>query len=802
MATDETSVGSVGGLGFEPAQPPHAVGGGVGADGGVGAVTVGAVGGQAPATVGRQGAANGRDSSATGATGGSTGATGSFNGGPPVHPRSATLARSPAQPRARAGAPARRHRSLHEAAHKLDAGTRQQAPAGSTVKRTLNEAAHKLSYLPDRRRPEPMISRPSALSLADDDRDVIPHAGKLVLALGALGVVYGDIGTSPLYAEQVIFKAHANAAHATVAGVYGIVSLIFWALTIVVSCKYAGVLMRAHNRGDGGVMALAALIRRRKVPRAALLVTLGIFGAGLFLGDGMITPAISVTSAVEGLNVVSPSLAQLVVPIALGILVGLFALQRHGTGAVGWLFGPVILVWFTVIGILGITQVVAHPGVLQGLSPVWGARFMVDHGLAAFLTLGAVVLAVTGAEALYADRGHFGAGPIRLTWFGVVLPAVVLSYLGQGAWILSHPGAVHASGFSPFFQIAPRSLLWPLVILATMATIIASQAAITGSFSMARQAVQLGFLPRLKIVHTSQLEGQIYVPLVSWGLAVGVAALVLVFRSSAALANIYGVAVTGTFILDTVLFLAIARSLWGIAKWKLALLGTLFLTVEVSFFTSTLTKIDHGAWFPLGVGLIAATVMITWRKGYEIVTRNRIAEEGSLDEFLDELRSADPPIHRVPGVAIYMSPGKMTTPLALRADIEHHLVLHQQVLIVSVEAKSVPHVEPEDRFLVELLGTGLFKVVHVTIRTGYRDHSDVPAQLRLARKRGLLARNLDLEHASYFVSRMTITATDQPGMRRWRKLLFIGMARNAVSPIVHFGLPVDSTVIVSSHVAI
>jgi KUP system potassium uptake protein len=700
-----------------------------------------------------------------------------------------------------------RRRSLHEAAHKLgpEAQDGNGNGAAPRVRRTFNEAAHKLGYWPVSSAPRPTVNGVAFTKHDDDTRDVVAHAGRAVLALGALGVVYGDIGTSPLYAEKVIFGPHASDGYAVapvLAGVYGIVSLIFWALIVVVSIKYAGVLMRAHNRGDGGVMALAALIRRRKVPRAALLVTLGIFGAGLFLGDGMITPAISVTSAVEGLHTAAPGLAHLVVPISLGILAALFAIQRQGTGAVGWLFGPVILVWFAVIGILGGKEVLAHPGVVQGLSPVWGARFIVDHGVAAFLVLGGVVLAVTGAEALYADRGHFGAAPIRLTWFGVVLPAVLLSYLGQAALILANPQMVKNKFFDPFFLLVPSWGQIPMVFLATAATIIASQAAITGAFSMARQAVQLGFLPRLKIAHTSELEGQIYVPLVNWSLAVGVAALVLIFQQSGKLANIYGVAVTGTFIVDTILFLAVARSLWHTARWKLALLGALFLTVEVSFFSSNLTKVDKGAWIPLGVGLIAAIVMANWRRGAEIVTRNRTEQEGELKDFLYHLRMADPPIHRVSNVAIYLSPGKLTTPLALRADVEHHRVLHDRVLIVSIDRVSVPRVEESDRFAVERLGEGLFKVTHVTIRTGYRDAPNVQASLALARKRGLLERNLDLEHASYFVSRMTMTPTHDPGMRRWRKLLFIAMARNAASPIDAFGLPINRTITVGSQVAL
>ncbi|HEX8976633.1 MAG TPA: potassium transporter Kup [Solirubrobacteraceae bacterium] len=676
-----------------------------------------------------------------------------------------------------------------------------EPPAGSTgVKRSFNEAAHKLGHWPvGPAEPRPAKEPSDAIKAASDDqRDVVAHASKLVLALGALGIVYGDIGTSPLYAEQVIFNAHREAAHATAAGVYGVVSLIFWSLIIVVSVKYAGFIMRAHNRGDGGIMALTALIQRRKITRGAALVTLGLLGAGLFFGDGMITPAISVTSAVEGLKVATPGLAHLVVPIALAILIGLFAVQRFGTGAVGWLFGPVILVWFVVIGLLGARQVVLHPGVLQALSPTWGARFMIDHGVAAWLALGGVVLCVTGAEALYADRGHFGATPIRRTWFGIVLPCVLLSYLGQGALILSHPHTIA----NPFYLLVPRAGQLPMVFLATAATIIASQAALTGSFSVAKQAVQLGFLPRLRIIHTSELEGQIYVPIINWGLCVGVAALVLVFQESSRLADIYGVAVTGTFILDTTLFVAVARSQWHTARWKLVLLASLFFTVEVAFFTSNLTKVSHGAWLPLLVGLVVATIMVTWRRGRDVVTANRTEEEGRLDEFLDELCDAKPPIVRLPGTAIFMNPSKITTPLALRAQVEHNHAFHEKVIIVSLDPVGIPHVEESDRFSSEPLGRGLFKIAHVTIRVGYRDRQRIPELLAQARKRGFLARNLDLEHASYFISRMTIVTTDAPGMARWRKRLFIGMARNASSPIDHFGLPSERTVMTGSQVAI
>ncbi len=670
------------------------------------------------------------------------------------------------------------------------------AMSGPGRRKSLHEAAHKL----DRWwiSPAGLRARPRPAGVVEDEHDVVAHAARAVLALGALGVVYGDIGTSPLYTEQVIFTAHRAAATTTLAGVFGVVSLIFWALMILVTVKYAGFIMRAHNRGDGGIMALTALIQRRKVVHAAVLVTLGIFGASLFFGDGIITPAISVMSAVEGLNVAAPSLAHLEVPISLAILVGLFAIQRRGTGAVGWLFGPLILIWFAAIGILGAHEVVRHPGVLQALSPTWGARFMLGHGVAAFLTLGGVVLAVTGAETLYADRGHFGAGPIRCTWLLIVFPALILNYLGQGALILAHPNSVS----NPFLLLVPGWGRFAMVILSTLATIIASQAAITGSFSVARQAVQLGFLPRLQIVHTSKLEGQIYVPVINWALCVGVAALVLAFQSSTKLADIYGVAVTGTFILNTLLFLAVARALWRTSVWKLAALGVLFLTVEVAFFSSNLAKIAHGAWLSLGIGLVISIGMITWRKGREIVTANRIAKEGPLEQFLDALPNAQPPIRRVPGTAIFLSPGKETTPLALRAEIEHAHAMHDKVVIVSVETVSVPHVDSDDRLYSEFLGRGMFKVIHVSLRCGYLDRQDVPEALALARKQGLLERNLDLEHASYFLSRISIIPTDAPGMSRWRKRLFMTLARNAASPIDHFSLPTERTVMIGSQIAV
>jgi KUP system potassium uptake protein len=691
-------------------------------------------------------------------------------------------------------------------------------PASTQAKKrvgSFNEAAHKLptQSLPREEDSDEgsehenldtagRTNRAAALAAASadgDQSDVVAHAGRAALALGALGVVYGDIGTSPLYTEQVIFGQYRATQHIAVAGVYGVVSLIFWALAIVVSMKYAGFIMRAHNRGDGGIMALAALCQRLKVPRRALMVTLGIFGASLFFGDGMITPAISVLSAVSGLEVATPGVAHLVVPISLVILVGLFVLQRKGTGTVGGLFGPVMFVWFATLVVIGLPEIFKHPGVLQALSPIWGVRFFIDHGFYAFLALGGVVLAVTGAEALYADRGHFGPKPIRMAWFVVVWPGVLVNYLGQAAWILDHPHSAHEKTFNPFFSVMPSWAVVPMVILATVATVIASQAVISGSYSVARQAMQLGYLPRLRVVHTSKMEGQIYVPAINWMLMLGVVGLVLIFRNSNGLANAYGVAVTGTFILNTVLFVVVAKRLWHTPTWMLAGLGTLFLTVEVTFFLANAAKILHGAWLPLAAGLLISIVMLTWRRGQVIVTRNRQSKEGGLNRFLDHLGEMRPPVGRVPGTAIFLVPDG-ATPLALRGVVEHVHTLHETVLVVSVQPASVPHVDPNKRFVVKRVGRGLFHVLHVTVRNGYQETNSVPAALALARKQGVLPRNLDLEGASYFLSRITIAPTDKPGMARWRKKLFVMMARNSASPMEHFGLPNDRTVVMGSQI--
>ncbi len=685
----------------------------------------------------------------------------------------------------------RARRSFNEAAHKLPRGR------GVRDSRTVADLEREEAHLD-------IGSTPTAAAQAADpeDHDVIAHAGRLVLGLGALGVVYGDIGTSPLYTEQVTFEFKAT-QHISTAGVYGIISLIFWSLTVLVSIKYAGFIMRAHNRGDGGIMALAALARRHKVARATTLVTLGIFGASLFFGDGMITPAISVLSAVSGLEVATPGVAHLIVPISVAILVALFLLQRRGTGTVGSLFGPAMLVWFTSIAVIGMPEIIKHPGVLEAFSPTWGVRFFIDHHFQAFLALGGVVLSVTGAEALYADRGHFGPGPIRMAWFGMVWPAVLISYMGQAGWILGHPRAsLDTSKFNPFFSVVPSWFQLPEVIIATVATVIASQAVISGSYTVARQAMQLGYLPRLRVIHTSEMEGQIYVPIVNWVLAAGVLTLVLVFQNSNGLANAYGVAVTGTFVLNTTLFLSIARPLFHTPRWRLIALGGLFLTVELAFFLANIAKLFHGAWLPLAVGVLTSIVMLTWRSGLVIVTRNRESAEGDLGAFIDDLCEMDPPVVRVPGVAVFMNPGGATTPLALRGIVEHTHALHEKVLLVTVVDANLPRVSKERRFVVKALGRGRFRMVHITIRTGYREVNSVPEALALARKMGYLERNLDLEHASYFLSRITIGPTSAPGMAQWRKKIFVAMSRNAASPIEHFGLPVDRTVVMGSQISV
>ena len=551
-------------------------------------------------------------------------------------------------------------------------------------------------------------------------------AGIGVLTLGALGVVFGDIGTSPLYALQTVFHADHGSVPTSQSAVYGVLSLVFWAVTIIVSIKYVTFIMRADNDGEGGIMALIALIQRAGLPSRTtqlVLISLGIFGAALFYGDGMITPAISVLSAVEGLEVVSPSLDSLVVPIALTILTALFVIQRFGTGAVGRLFGPVMGLWFGILAIAGIAQITEHPGVLRALSPSYAVDFFLEHGGTAFVALGSVVLAVTGAEALYADMGHFGRPPIRRAWFFLVFPALTLNYLGQGALIVEDSAAIE----SPFFLLFPDWSRIPMVVLATFATVIASQAVISGAFSVTRQAVGLGFLPRLTIRHTSHQEiGQVYVPAVNWGIFIAVVALVVGFGTSTALASAYGIAVTGTLAIDTILFFFVVRFLWKKPLWLVITGAVAFLIVDLAFFSANLTKVLHGGWFPLVIALVIFVVLTTWQKGREILTRNRTEEEGPLRAFVDEIRSYDPPVYRSPGTAVFLNANKKTTPLAMRATVEHSNALHRNVVILSIETLKVPNVPEGEQVTIDDLGYRDDGISHVVARVGFQDEVDVP----------------------------------------------------------------------------
>ena len=623
----------------------------------------------------------------------------------------------------------------------------------------------------------------------------IATAGRAGLILGALGVVFGDIGTSPLYALQTVFALDGGVVHPTHTDVYGVISLVFWAITLIVTVKYVTFILRADNDGEGGIMALTALVQRARA-NAGWLVLLGIFGAALFYGDGVITPAISVLSAVEGVKVAAPSLGDVVVPITIAVLAALFAVQRFGTRAVGGAFGPVMVVWFVAIAIAGLREVVHDPAIIRGLSPSYAVAFIVNDPFLAFVAGGAVVLAITGAEALYADMGHFGRSPIRRAWFLLVFPALTLNYLGQGALILRRPSAID----NPFFLLLPHWSRIPMVLLATLATVIASQSVISGAFSVTRQAVSLGFLPRVTIRHTSAREiGQVYVPFVNWGLFVAVVGLVLAFGSSQRLASAYGIAVTGTFIVNTILFLAVTRWIWKWPVWKAALFGTIFLSIEVTLFAANTTKIVHGGWVAIVIALAIFTVLATWRRGREIVTERRTAVEGPLRDFVARIDAASPPVPRVPGTAVFLHPSLETTPLALRANFEHNHVLHTSIVILTVESVNVPHVSGGERIHIDPLGDPADGITHVTARIGFQDRPAVPQALRLARAQGLEC-DADIAHATYFLSHITIQPHRGPGMMLWRKRIFAAVARNAASPVEYFGLPPERTVQMGSEI--
>jgi KUP system potassium uptake protein len=618
------------------------------------------------------------------------------------------------------------------------------------------------------------------------------NAGTSALALGALGVVFGDIGTSPLYALQAAFSESPSPA-VTHANILGILSLFFWSLVVVVTLKYVLFVMRANNRGEGGIMALMALARQRALgwERGAVVV-LGLLGVALFYGDGAITPAISVLSAVEGTRLVTTSLHSYVVPIAVVVLTALFLVQRYGSERIGNAFGPIMVTWFVVIGALGLRGIWRNPSVLRALDPLEAVSYITRQPWVAFVSLGAVVLCITGVEALYADMGHFGRMPIATAWLLVVLPSLTLCYFGQGALILQDPTRIA----NPFFFLAPHALLVPLVILATIATVVASQAVISGAFSLTQQAIQLGYLPRMTIRHTSdQVRGQIYVPIINWLLFLAVLLLVIGFGSSVSLAAAYGIAVTGTMAATTVLAYVVTRRVWNWPAWQAALVVIPFLAIDLAFFSSNLLKIHHGGWFPLLVAAMLYVLMTTWDRGRALITERRTAKEGPLREYIANL---DPRLLRAPGTAIYLNASAETTPLALQHNIERNHLRHEHVIIVRVVTLEVPHVADDAGVTIDDLGDPDDRITLVTGSAGFRDSPDVPAMLRTAAE--MSPEIGDLEHPTYYLSRITIRPCPDGHMAMWRKQLFAGLAKNAANPAEFFSLPPDDVASIGSSI--
>lgn len=605
------------------------------------------------------------------------------------------------------------------------------------------------------------------------------------LTLAATGIVYGDIGTSPLYTMKEVFGGHGIPL--TPDNVLGILSLVFWALMLVVSLKYVVFIMRADNRGEGGIMALTALANRaaQGSPRKMWWLTvLGLFGAALFYGDGVITPAMSVLSAVEGLHLATPALDPFVVPIALCVLLSLFWMQSRGTAQVGSLFGPVMVFWFLTLGTLGLLQVWQNPSVLLAVNPWYGLNFFIEHRVHGFLALGSVVLAVTGGEALYADMGHFGRRPIKLAWFGLVLPCIYMNYLGQGALLLAEPESVR----NPFYLLAPAWLLYPLIGLATAATIIASQAVISGAFSLTRQATQLGYCPRIPFIHTSSHEiGQVYVPGVNWALLLAVAAVVLGFRSSTNLASAYGIAVTLTMLIDTILAFVVVRHLW---KWSLGkgivfLAG--FLIVDLAFVIACAVKVLDGGWFPLGLGAAIFTLMATWRRGRDLVSRRTESETMPLALFIQSLFHAPP--HRVEGTGIFMTANPSGVPRPLLHNLLHNKVLHERIVLLTVSSEDVPYIPEIDRVEYEALDYGFHRVL---IRYGFKEEPDIPAALQQLSDSG--AFSFTMMESTFFLGRERLVPHRKPGMAMWRERLFFFMFRNTSSAADFFRIPPNRVV--------
>ena len=616
------------------------------------------------------------------------------------------------------------------------------------------------------------------------------HGGVLRLAVGAIGVVFGDIGTSPLYAMRDTFAGHhrlpLDQLH-----IFGIVSLMFWSMMIIVTLKYVTVIMRADNKGEGGSLALLALINQRISGKrwSSGIVLLGVFATALFYGDSMITPAVSVLGAIEGLAVYEPAMAPAVVPMVVGILIFLFFIQSRGTAKVANLFGPIMLVYFAVIAVLGVSSIAALPQVIGALSPHHAAALFLTDPMRGFLAMGSAVLAVTGAEALYADMGHFGRSPIRVSWLVFVLPALVLNYLGQASLLVRNPEALA----SPFYFLAPEWFQWPLLILASAAAIIASQAVITGAFSVTQQAIQLGFIPRMTIKHTSVTAGQIYIPVINWALMIAVILLVLVFERSSNLTAAYGIAVTGAMLIDNVLLAVVLIHLWNWKKWASVPLLALFFSLDFAYLSANLTKIPDGGWVPLVMGLFIFTLLTTWSKGRSLMRQNMA--EGTIP-FEVFAKSAHSSATRVPGTAIFMASSANGVPSALLHNIKHNKVLHERVIVLTVAIQDVPMVDIAERASVKDFGGGFYKL---TLRFGFLEETDVPAELR---RITMCGEPFDMMKTSFFLSRQTLIASSKPGMAIWREKLFAWMLRNAASAMEFFRLPTNRVVELGSQVEI
>ncbi|KZE33278.1 KUP system potassium uptake protein [Crenobacter luteus] len=603
------------------------------------------------------------------------------------------------------------------------------------------------------------------------------------LTLAALGVVYGDIGTSPLYTLKECFGGHLG-IDPTEENVLGILSLVLWALILVVSVKYIAFVLRADNKGEGGILTLMALARRHVPARVGWpLLLLGLMGGGFFYGEVVITPAISVLSAVEGLEVVTPAFKPYVLPLAIVVLTALFLIQRHGTASVGRLFGPVMMVWFASLAALGVHGILQNPGVLAALNPYWGVHFMAEHATLGFLALGSVVLAITGAEALYADMGHFGRRPIRLAWFFYVLPALTLNYFGQGALMLADPEAVK----SPFFHLAPDWALLPLVVLATLATVIASQAVISGVFSLTRQAVQLGLLPRMSILHTSDMEiGQIYIPMVNWALLASVIVVIAGFQSSSALAGAYGIAVTGTMVITAILSATVALRNWNWPAYVVAPVLAGFLAIDLPFFSANVLKIWHGGWLPVVIGILMFALMTTWRRGRELLLE-RINEQAiPLEGFVESLEAYPPT--RVEGTSVFLTSTTKGVPHALLHNLKHNRVLHERVVLMTMRTIDEPYVPEAERVKVTRMSPSFWRVEAFY---GFKETPDVHDVITDCATQGL---EFELMETSFFLSRETLISTTRPGMARWREKLFVWMSKNALRATDFFQIPTNRVV--------